>query len=668
MKIFLSFLFLIFVSVASAQTNYAVMTGTNSQAIGGVKIITGTLQGGSGGRINADTATTSGSAAQSGTAYNLSLPFTGIPYSTGSGTRVAVSGSDYVAATPTGMVYLCPSFMWTGTGLGAGGTAYVDEQLHINVSMDGYSWADINGGTPVYKAPSGGVRDPSLVRDASGTFWCAYTSGVFGRWNLFGLAKSQDLFHWTYVGDFPMLSSGTDTSITTWHGALVIDGTGTMHQFSATGTTSVFGSGNAAYEVTSSPPYNSWSAPIPVSIATTGSTYSTYNISSICPINSGTYLGNAQTKGDNPQLLSTSTDLQHWTPIDPEVNIFPQAPGGPVEDGEVFLLPGGIVRQYTATNGEGSMQIGGADYNSAIAVFGGVGLVARDLGVFSSGTIYLSAAQQYQPFVRVPQTSPMLNPTGMIYTSGYGLNLIHPGEQASPLTSYRNSGAPVDPTAPNDLIGNSYSYQCPKMGYLSYRSNGDGGASTDGGYGTPELFSGTSGTSYGMVTLDYGLNNGAGQGTWWGDHIIVSVSLDVFWGVSGSNIIRIVVGGTADTPGPIAAGHKGIEVDVTASSGQQLFTLITNGTNSSVPVPIPNTYWANGGTAIIDSNKGTVNLYYKYNYDVAAALIATSYTGPTAGAHSGDERALTVQASGTASPCSNVGLEVVGAKVEIRSW
>jgi hypothetical protein len=98
-----------------------------------------------------------------------------------------------------------------------------NQSAYMAVSMDGYTFTDVNGGNPVFKgaelAEQKGVRDPHITRGPDGAFYLAMTDlHIFGKragfrdteferpaekygWGnnrALVLMKSYDLIHWTH--------------------------------------------------------------------------------------------------------------------------------------------------------------------------------------------------------------------------------------------------------------------------------------------------------------------------------------------------------------------------------------------------------------------------------------------------------------------------------------
>jgi signal transduction histidine kinase len=81
--------------------------------------------------------------------------------------------------------------------------------LHLDYSLNGYRWDELNGGHSVLAAEVGDkiIRDPSLILAPDGLFHLVWTAGWSG--NYIGYASSPDLIHWSkqvaipVMGDFP---------------------------------------------------------------------------------------------------------------------------------------------------------------------------------------------------------------------------------------------------------------------------------------------------------------------------------------------------------------------------------------------------------------------------------------------------------------------------------
>lgn len=347
---------------------------------------------------------------------------TGLLKNSGAGTVPAVPGCDFPAVFPK---------VWLYAGIldnGGGG----DQCLHINASTDGLTWTDINNGVPVYTPVGEGLRDPSIVRDGTGCFWVAYTSGNYGAQNSFGLLKSTDLFHWSKVMNVPTLSGG---SVTTWGPSLAIDNAGTLHAIVATWTGSQTTATQAAYELNSLNASNtSWSAPVAVVMTDpVNASYQPWNVVGITPLASGSYIGMAQFGNDADDYPATSTDLVHWT-VSGSTNIASQSLGVNLEDGVLVPMPNGHLYQYSG-NVNGTTAIEAALQTT----FGGPGVMLRDLGCNWS-------APWTGNFYRVGQTSPNRALNNMIAVSGSGLSLtLNPGGAIPP-------GGPVAATQIQGMV------------------------------------------------------------------------------------------------------------------------------------------------------------------------------------------------------------------------
>lgn len=102
---------------------------------------------------------------------------------------------------PTGYVF-------TGFHLGA---------MYVFSSPNGVDWSLV-GAAPQYFDPVKGyiVRDPSVIQVGS-EFWVAYTDQVdAGEQPTFGIAKSTDLEHWTFVAHVPVPIEATNLWAPEW--------------------------------------------------------------------------------------------------------------------------------------------------------------------------------------------------------------------------------------------------------------------------------------------------------------------------------------------------------------------------------------------------------------------------------------------------------------------
>lgn len=137
------------------------------------------------------------------------------------------------AALPAGTKYVMSHFKADGGG--------GDERLFISVSPDGLNWTALNNGSPVWQpanwsAFNNVVRDPSIIFD-NGFWWVAYTSGTYGHHASFGLVRSADLLHWTFVGEIDATipgaaaQYGTGYDPLTWNPVFFRDGDGSVHLF-----------------------------------------------------------------------------------------------------------------------------------------------------------------------------------------------------------------------------------------------------------------------------------------------------------------------------------------------------------------------------------------------------------------------------------------------------
>jgi hypothetical protein len=152
-----------------------------------------------------------------------------------------------------------------------------DERLYISISSDGLNWTALNNGLPVWEpvnwSPvSNVVRDPSIIH-ANGFYWVAYTSGFIGAQASFGLVKSTDLLHWTFVGDVSTVVPGGADELT-WGPFLFQDGDGSVHIF-----VSINPTGGSHFEVVPgmhshelhplNADFTQWSVPVPLTLPNT---------------------------------------------------------------------------------------------------------------------------------------------------------------------------------------------------------------------------------------------------------------------------------------------------------------------------------------------------------------------------------------------------------------
>ncbi len=97
------------------------------------------------------------------------------------------------------------------------------QRLQIGISADGQVWRMLTnaaGADDIYAPPGGDdLRDPSIARIGD-AWYCAYTSGDYGSAHVpptsghfgngetyFGLAKSTDLIHWTWLANVPIAAT-----------------------------------------------------------------------------------------------------------------------------------------------------------------------------------------------------------------------------------------------------------------------------------------------------------------------------------------------------------------------------------------------------------------------------------------------------------------------------
>ncbi len=109
------------------------------------------------------------------------------------------------------------------------------EKLYISTSPDGLIWTSLTGNNPVWEPPGAApftnvVRDPAIIYE-NGWYWVAFTSGNYGLHKAFGLVKSQDLIHWTYLGNIQIPVPGATSSNLTWNPCWFRDGDGTIYLF-----------------------------------------------------------------------------------------------------------------------------------------------------------------------------------------------------------------------------------------------------------------------------------------------------------------------------------------------------------------------------------------------------------------------------------------------------
>ena len=137
------------------------------------------------------------------------------------------------AQLPAGTKYVMSHFKSNGSG--------GDQRLYISISPDGLNWTALNNGNPVWQPadydPGGDVvRDPAIIYN-NGFWWVAFTSGSYGRHASFGLVKSPDLIHWTFVGEIDATIPGAPAQYgasygpITWNPVFFRDSDGSAHVF-----------------------------------------------------------------------------------------------------------------------------------------------------------------------------------------------------------------------------------------------------------------------------------------------------------------------------------------------------------------------------------------------------------------------------------------------------
>ena len=82
------------------------------------------------------------------------------------------------------------------------------DRLSLFLSDDGRNFVTL--ATETYKPVKGLLRDPSIMRDASGIYHIVYTTGWTGT--TIGLASSRDLKHWKHDGDIEVGVAGIQTT------------------------------------------------------------------------------------------------------------------------------------------------------------------------------------------------------------------------------------------------------------------------------------------------------------------------------------------------------------------------------------------------------------------------------------------------------------------------
>jgi hypothetical protein len=111
----------------------------------------------------------------------------------------------------TGPATASPAEVFLATMFSGGGHASASSGLLIASSMDGVFFRNVcSGSRPVY-APSGGVRDPSIVY-REGQWHLVYSYGPNVAPLLF-LAVSPDLLHWTPVGSLRLAADAANNFV-----------------------------------------------------------------------------------------------------------------------------------------------------------------------------------------------------------------------------------------------------------------------------------------------------------------------------------------------------------------------------------------------------------------------------------------------------------------------
>ena len=80
-----------------------------------------------------------------------------------------------------------------------------EDGLHLALSLDGYTWTELNDGTSVM-APAVGnklLRDPSIVKGKDGRYHMVYTCGWYDKG--FGYASTDDFRHWSEQQFIPVM-------------------------------------------------------------------------------------------------------------------------------------------------------------------------------------------------------------------------------------------------------------------------------------------------------------------------------------------------------------------------------------------------------------------------------------------------------------------------------
>jgi hypothetical protein len=98
-----------------------------------------------------------------------------------------------------------------------------EDGLHLMYSHDGIIWRTLNHGASLLKPTVGKeklMRDPSIVKDAEGTFHMVWTTGWAG--DNIGYATSKDLINWSEQKELPVMHD-EPTCKNTWAPELYYD-------------------------------------------------------------------------------------------------------------------------------------------------------------------------------------------------------------------------------------------------------------------------------------------------------------------------------------------------------------------------------------------------------------------------------------------------------------
>ncbi len=155
----------------------------------------------------------------------------GIPQASGASARAA-SGP-----VTDGPVYLMPAL-----------TAGAANALSVLQSNDGVTFTSYASET--FTPPAGALRDPSIARHTDGWYYLVYTNGAAG----FGLARSKNLRHWTFLRDVRV--AGTGARAPEW----LRDRDGTLKVV----LTLTSAGQPGAFSVTPDAGFEHWSAPAPL--------------------------------------------------------------------------------------------------------------------------------------------------------------------------------------------------------------------------------------------------------------------------------------------------------------------------------------------------------------------------------------------------------------------